>query len=794
MFDAGDQTHNMIVAGGPIPNMDRFELAAQEANNGLWDWDLTTNRIHFSSRWNSMLGSEESIFGNTPEEWFSRIHPEDREQVQREINTHLENGSVQFALQHRMLHKDSSYRWMSCHAVITRDRDGKAVRIAGSHSDTNAEKVVDDLTGLPNRTLLLDRLTRSIETTKRHSDKLFAVLILDLDLPEYVTSRFGPTDCALLVVAAARRLETCLRVADTLIHPGCDHVVARSDGDEFIILLDGLNEVGESKIVAERLLKEISAPFEVNGREVFLSASIGIALSASGYRNAHVAIRDAGTALHRAKALGKGRCEVFDTAILESVQAELEFEADLQGALERQEFYVAYQPIVSLASKQIAGFEALLRWRHPVRGLVSPLEFIPVAEKTGLIVPLGNWVIGEACRQVKIWKENPQIPKDLWVSVNLSSVQFKHPSLVKDFCKIILDVDFDANGLILELTEGGVMENPDAANRILMQLRVTGARIALDDFGTGYSSLAHLCRFPLDYLKIDRSFVRNIETNKNARDIVRTISSLAHQLGLCVIAEGIERPGQLDLIRSLGCEYGQGFLFSKAVGNDKVQALLKDGFPSWEVNNNTALIANEGEMKPGLHIQDALMLPAVNPDSDKPQIEEKGRNFRVSRATVLICSAVIFLLLIVGLLAGINSPTPMPATEEIPMPVISDVKLEPPPEPPPKAAGIAKKKIPVPVYNYPVVHSHFMGKCKGTLKVTRDTLSYISENEKCNFNLNYADFDYSLDRDQLEIKAEAQTYHFSSTNAPTKEENQSQLQEIFQSISRYHPEPAKKNQ
>jgi len=567
-------------------------------------------------------------------------------------------------------------------------------------------------------------------------------------------------------------------------------VVARSDGDEFIILLDGLNEVGESKMVAERLLKEISAPFEVNGREAFLSASVGIALSASGYRNADVAIRDAGTALHRAKALGKGRCEVFDTAILESVQAALELEADLQGALERQEFIVVYQPIVSLASRQIAGFEALLRWNHPVRGLVSPLEFIPIAEKTGLIVPLGQWVIREACRQVKIWKENPQVSRDLWVSINLSSVQFKHPSLVKEFCKILHEVDFDANRLILELTEGGVMENPEAANRILMQLRVTGARIALDDFGTGYSSLAHLCRFPLDYLKIDQSFVRNIETNKNARDIVRTISSLAHQLGLCVIAEGIENPGQLDLIRSLGCEYGQGFLFSKAVGNDKVEALLKDGFTSWEAYTDSAPIANEGDLNSVLPVQAALMLPVVNPDSGMPQIEEKDGNFWMSRAPVLICSAVIILLLMAGLLAEINSPTSPPATEEIPASLISDVN----PEPPPEAPKIAKKTIPAPVYKYPVVHNHFMGNCKGTLKVTRDTLSYISDNEKCNFNLNYAEFDYSLDRDKLEIKTKAKNYHFMSTNAPTKEENQSQLQEIFQIISRYHPEPAVKTQ
>jgi diguanylate cyclase (GGDEF)-like protein/PAS domain S-box-containing protein len=874
--------------------VDRYDLVAHGANNGLWDWDLATNRIHFSTRWNSILGYEEGAFGNTAEEWFKRIHPEDLQQAQREIDAHLANGSLQFAMQHRMLHKDGSYRWMSCYCVITRDRAGKAIRIAGSHSDITAEVVVDALTGLPNRLLLVDRLTRSIEITKRRSDFLFAVLILDLDRPESLINRFGSTDGDLLVTAAARRLETCLRAGDTVARPGRDYVIAHSGGDEFIVLIDSLNEVGEAKTVADRLLKEISAPFELNGCEVFLSASIGIALSATGYRNAQEALRDADTALHRAKSLGKGRCEVFDTAILESAQAKLELETDLQRALERQEFAVVYQPIVSLASHQIAGFEALVRWKHPTRGMVSPIKFIPIAERTGLIVPLGRWIMHEACRQLKIWKENPQISRDLWVSINLSTVQFKQPSLVEDIREILLDVDLDANGLMLELTEGGVMDNPEAANRVLMQLRVMGARIGLDDFGTGYASLAHLRRFPLDYLKIDQSFVKSIETNKDAREIIRTISSLAHQLGLRVIAEGIENSGQMDLIRSLDCEYGQGFFFSRGVSSEKAEALLKDGFASGGAENDLVMVTAGNNPETNLPFYDASALPVLNLDPNEPQIEEKRRKLRMSKGPILIGLAAIILLFMGGLLAKFNTvtsppivysspPSPpsaaetpvvktaetpavktaetpavktaeipivktaeMPSAEEVRIPMSADVgpKLPPvipkpakkkipvpaysltsppivnssPPSPPsaavmpaektperpsaeeirsPMSADVSPKPppvIPKVVYSYPVVHNHRLGSCKGTLDVTRDFLSYISAKEECSFNFKYSECTYALDHDQLTIRTVFKTYHFKSASALTKEENQSQLQAIIQSIIRLQQEPASKKQ
>jgi diguanylate cyclase (GGDEF)-like protein/PAS domain S-box-containing protein len=768
--------------------MDLFELASQGENDGLWDWDLTSNRIHFSSRWNSILGSEESILGNSPEEWFRRVHPEDLEQVKREIKSHIQNGSPKFEIQHRMLHSDNSYRWMSCHGVITRNKDGKAIRIAGTHSDITGEKVVDDLTGLPNKILLLDRLTRCIKIADDRSSNLFAILLLDLDLPEYMDSCLEPNDRDLVLTAAARRMETCLRVVDTASSPGREHVVARSDGNEFIILIDGLNGVSESKIIAGQLLKEMSAPFEVNGCDVFLSASIGIALSATGYRSAKEVLRDADIALYRAKSLGKGRCEVYDTAIFKSLKAKMALENDLRQALEQQELSVFYQPILSLSSYQVAGFEALVRWKHPIRGTISPVEFIPVAEKTGLMIPLGQWIIKEVCQQLKAWGENPEVGDNLWVSVNLSSTQFKSPLLVKDICKILLEVGHDANSLILELTEGEVMDNPEAANRILMQLRVIGARIALDDFGTGYSSLAHLCRFPLDYLKIDQSFVKNIETSAEAQEIIRTIINLAHQLGLSVITEGIENPAQLDLISSLGCEYGQGFLFSKAISKYDIIPFLKKDF-TWVTSDiKPSTISCSDNVKHDTAITETSSLTAVNSGLERQTILQKQAKLWISKVPIITVSSVVILLFTVGLLGSYMTSVFNSPPDEIKIPSPEGYASKPLLNTP----KIIERKERAHEYKYEVIHDHFLGSCKGTLKVTKDNLSYIAENGKCSFDVVYPVIRYSLDKDQLEIKTESKAYHFKLIKFSSREENQSKLQEIMKRISNFSQQSVSK--
>ena len=642
--------------------MDRYELAAQGADNGLWDWDLTTSRIHYSPVWVSMLGYSESECGSTSEEWFKRIHPEDLEPVQQEIASHLKKGSTQFEIQHRMLHQDGCYRWMSCQGVITRDETGRPVRITGFHADITDEVVVDALTGLPNRHLLLNRLTRALEKARKQEDFLYAVFIVGLDLFESGINRLETVNSDALIVAAARRLESALRTKDSFSREGRADLVARSGGEEFLILLEGLSEVGEAKIVAERLLKAILAPFAFNGRDVSLSASIGIALSATGYGNPEEVLRDADAALYRAKSLGKYRCEVFDTAILESTQNRQQLEKELHGALSRNEFLVFYQPIVSLSSNRVEGLEALVRWKHPSRGMISPVEFIPIAEKTGLIVSLGQWVLQEACRQLKDWQKNPRISKELWVSVNLSGVQFTQPSLAKEIREILVKAGLDARSLMLELTENIAMENPEAAQSLLMELRVMGARIAIDDFGTGYSSLAHLRRFPLDYLKIDHSFVRSIENKPDVREIIRTIRTLAHQLGLRVIAEGIENAKQLDLIRSIGCEYVQGFLYSKPVSSDKVEMLLLDGF---------AYGADGLPAKTGAGKDDAGTGSSNNPSPEAPVPDPNQTSCRKTigvfkRKWILIGLTIIILLFMGGMLAKIDRFTSPPVTYSSP--------------------------------------------------------------------------------------------------------------------------------
>ncbi len=642
--------------------MDRYDLAANSENDGLWDWNLTSGRMHFSPRWVSMLGYEGHEVGTKPEEWFQRIHPDDMEQVRRGIDTELEGNSRQFEYQHRLRHNDGTYRWMSCRGLIERNENGQAVRVTGAHSDITAEKVVDGLTGLPNRLLLLDRLTRSIARAKRRSDHIFALLMLDLDRPETLIARLGSSASDQLLVAAARRLETCLRAGDTVARLGCDHVVARLGGDVFTVLLDGLNAVGEAKNVAERLLKEVSAPFDLNGREVFLSTSCGIALSATGYCRAEEVLRDADTALHRAKSLGKSRCEVFDTAVLESSQTRLQLEVDLRESLDRQEFSLFYQPIMSLASNEIAGFEALVRWRHPVRGMVSPQEFIPVAEKTGLILPLGRWILREACRQLKTWQENLRIPQNLWVSVNLSSLQFIRPALVENICEVLREVKLAPNCLVLELTEGILMGNPEAASSLLMELRVLGVKTGLDDFGTGYSSLTYLRQFPVDYLKIDQSFVQGMETSRDVFEIVRTISGLAQQLSLQVIAEGIENIGQLDLIRSLNCEYGQGFLFSKPVDPESAETLLKEGLPPGQEAKGEKDQAGESAAVTG-PISDAPSLPcAAGLPTEMPPMERKPGKFTRRKGLLLVALTALVLLVAGGMLAKLNRYTEPPVS------------------------------------------------------------------------------------------------------------------------------------
>ena len=442
----------------------------------------------------------------------------------------------------------------------------------------------DSLTGLPNRAMFTELLKAEMENSKRRRDPhMFAVLFLDLDRFKNINDSLGHTHGDLLLVAFAERLERALRPVDTL---------ARFGGDEFAILLSGISDATDAVRVAQRIQDELSQPFVLDKNSAFASSSIGIALSSTGYDRPEDILRDADTAMYRAKENGKARYEVFDHGMHARAVSRLQLESDLRQAVEQKEFCVYYQPIVSLQTGRLAGFEALVRWNHPRRGLVSPADFIPVAEETGLIVPIGEWVLQEACRHIRQCQSAHPTHRSLSLSVNLSARQVAQPDLLDRIKEALAVSKLDAHCLKLEITESVVMENAEAAALMFKQLRALGVQLSIDDFGTGYSSLSYLHRFPLNYLKIDRSFVSRLTTD-NDNAIVRTISTLARNLGMEVIAEGIETEEQYQQLRLLGCEYGQGYLFSHPVSKEGVAHLVaqdahRDSGPEAMLQPNTA--------------------------------------------------------------------------------------------------------------------------------------------------------------------------------------------------------------
>jgi len=526
-----------------------------------------------------MLGYQESEIGDKPDEWFNRIHDADRERVNEEVAAHQKGLVPHFESEHRVLHKDGTFRWMLCRGLAVHNGSGKTLRMVGWQTDITEGKVSDPLTGLPNRLLFTDRVGRLIKHAKRRKDYLFAVLFLDLDGFKMINDSLGHLVGDQLLVGVATRLEKCLRATDTVARLGEGFIVARMGGDEFTVLLDDLKDPGDAKQAAERLMKSVTAPFMLGGREVFTSLSIGIALSTPSYEQAEDILRDADTAMYRAKSRGKARYEIFDADMRASVVARLQLEMDLRRALEHGEFHNVYQPIVSLAAGQIVGFEALLRWQHPTRGQLGPEEFIIVAEETGLIRDLGWWNLREACRQMTEWRADYNAYSQLTMSVNLSPKQFLQANLVEDIGSLLRELKLPPEALKLELTESTVMGDPSAAVEMLQQIKSLGISLAIDDFGTGYSSLSYLHRFPLDTLKIDRSFISTIGNGEDT-EIARTILPMALNLHLDVVAEGVETIEQLLLLKKLHCKYGQGYYFSKPLSAEEAGLLLAEQ-PTW---------------------------------------------------------------------------------------------------------------------------------------------------------------------------------------------------------------------
>jgi diguanylate cyclase (GGDEF)-like protein len=429
----------------------------------------------------------------------------------------------------------------------------------------------DQLTGLPNRTYLLERLGQTIERSHSEKGGLFAVLFLDLNRFQIVKYSLGHLVADQLIIATARRLETCVRPTD---------VVARVGSDEFAILLADLSKVEDATSIADHIYQQLILPFSLDGRDVFITANIGIALGSynsnplEGNDLPENFLRAADTAMYHAKMVCKLPYAVFEPAMHARAVARLQLDTDLRRAIERQELQVYYQPIVSLKSRRITGFEALVRWQHPQRGFLSPVEFIPVAEETGLIIAIGEWVLFEACRQLRVWQETFPAACPLMMNVNISGIQFRQPNLIEQIDHILQKTGLNPSCLKLEITESVVMENAELAKTLLEQLKARNIQLGMDDFGTGYCSLSYLHRFPLDTLKIDRSFVSLMGVGGENLEIVRTIATLAHQLGMDVIAEGVETAEQLAQLVAMQCEYGQGYFFAQPVDSSTAADLI----------------------------------------------------------------------------------------------------------------------------------------------------------------------------------------------------------------------------
>jgi diguanylate cyclase (GGDEF)-like protein len=432
----------------------------------------------------------------------------------------------------------------------------------------------DPLTGLPNRLLFMDRVNGLIAQSSTAGAFEFAVFFLDIDRFKVINDSLGHAAGDELLTGISRRLEQSLRCTDTVARFAGECTLARLGGDEFTVLLAGVGNAVDASAVAERLVAAVSRPFELEGREVVVSVSVGVVMADARYQRAEDMIRDADTAMYRAKDRGKARCELFDTSMLVAAEERLLIESDLRRAIERDEFRVHYQPIVALSDGHLSGFEALVRWQHPGRGLVPPAGFIPVAEETGLIVPIGLWVLREACRQMRAWDSEFPECTNLIVNVNLSARQCLHPTLVDDVAAVLSETGLEPQRLKLEITESLVLEGSDEVIGILTALRGLGVQLGLDDFGMGYSALSYLQRLPVQTLKIDRAFVSGIQTAGNL-EIVRAILSLASGLSMNVTAEGIETADQAAQLKDMACEFGQGFFFNRPLTDDAARDVLQ---------------------------------------------------------------------------------------------------------------------------------------------------------------------------------------------------------------------------
>lgn len=556
----------------------RYELAVLGSQDGLWDWDLVENTVYYAPRWKELLGAESEDVSDSPDEWFRRITSGNLSQFHADLMRHIEGRSDRFDMEVEMLHADGDARWMRCRAAAIRDSEGKAIRLAGSLADITELKKSherlrhlaqhDRLTGLPNRERFTERLRQAHARFERGESHGFAVLFFDFDRFKMVNDSLGHSAGDALLRSIAERFLSELRERD---------IAARFGGDEFIVLLDDINGMKEATDVCDRLLARFAEPHKIDGNSVVSTASIGLVSSDLEYEGVEDLIRDADAAMYQAKMSGKARYRIFDAEMHAKALEQLSLEQHLLHALDKEQFRVVYQPIISLQTRSIVGFEALLRWEHPQYGLVSPDRFISIAEETGEIITIGEWVLNEAIAQLRDWRSESPEHTDLFVNVNLSRRQLVHPALLDSLKAATESHGVEPRHVHLEITESSVMDDRLNVEEVMQGIRDLGFLLAMDDFGTGHSSLSCLHQFPIDALKIDRSFVRNLTERREFTAVMQAIITLAHNLELTVIAEGIEDNGQLAQLQGMDCEFGQGYLFASPATPEEAIRILRCG-------------------------------------------------------------------------------------------------------------------------------------------------------------------------------------------------------------------------
>lgn len=546
-------------------NRDRYLLAAEGSGDGLWDWDLEDNFVFFSDQWRAMFAIDPKADMHRPDDWFDRVHSDDMTTLRSRLAIHIEGITPKFECQVRMQKASGEYIWTLCRGIAVRDEHGRATRMAGTIADLTDRSHHDTRTGLPFRTLFMDRLKQALVKCQLNGNaSVFSILYIDIDRFKVISEGYGHNIVDALLIAFARRLEKCLGHGDTLAFFG---------GDTFVILLEDNDDMETASLVANQIHLQLIAPFLINDTEVFTKASIGITSVTEGTKNAEEVLQQAQSAMKFARSQqGSGHTEIFNQTMASQSRELMELESRLRRALDEQEFILYYQPQVHVPTNRIIGVETLIRWNSPQHGWVSPGKFIPVAEETDLILTIGEWVLRQACQQNMKWQKMG-FP-DLRIAVNLSERQFRARSLIRTVEHVLQETGMDPGLLELELTESIFMEDITETIKTLESFRRMGIKIALDDFGTGYSSLSYLKKFPINTLKIDRAFVKDLITDPGDAAICSTIISLAHKFNLSVIAEGVEQPEQLTILRAFMCDEIQGHYYSKPLPSEELELLL----------------------------------------------------------------------------------------------------------------------------------------------------------------------------------------------------------------------------